>query len=206
MNQPNRFFLVFAVTGLTLAMSGCAGSMKRYTFPANWPVGLREPQVAPAAELRSPSVEVNLLILDDQDLIRPVETDASRPTVEVLSQLLKKQLEASGVNVVDANGDYILSGIIPRLGYTEQSGFPRRFIYTSDLSYQLVKRDSGQMVLDGHLQQETEQSVLINTMTRLPADPEAPERILIDKCVTPTWETVAGAVSAHFQKQAGLND
>lgn len=202
MNRLNRFSLVFMAATMMLTITGCAGSMKRYTFPANWPVGLREPQVvAPSAELKGPSVEVKLLILDDQDLVRTVETDASRSTVEVLSRVLKKQLEASGVNVVDKNGDYILSGVIPRLGYTEQGGFPRRFSYTSDLSYQLVKRSGGQMVLDGHLQQETEQSVLMSTMTRLPEDPESPERILMDKCLTPTWETVAGAVSGYFQRK-----
>jgi hypothetical protein len=198
-----NFLFVVIAAAMMASTAGCAGSMKRYTFPIDWPVGLREPPVSSqAVEPKTPSVEVQLLILDDKDLTRPVKTDPNRSTAEVLSQILKKQLTAAGVNVVERDGDYLLSGVIPRLGYTERSGYPRQFIYTSDLSYQLMKRDGARVVLDGHLQQETEQSVLMSTMTRLPEDPESPERILMDKCLTPTWQTVAGAVSAHFEKQS----
>ena len=44
--------------------------------------------------------------------------------------------------------------------------------------------------------------MLVNTMTKLPADPDAPEQVLIGQCVGPLWGAIASD-TAEFLKGKG---
>lgn len=102
--------------------------------------------------------------------------------------------------MVKNNGDYLFRGAVPELGYLIRGGYPRRVTYFSRLVYQLVDRRTGQVVWTGNLQQDFEQVVLVNMMTRLPSEPNPHEKLLLEKCVEPIWDSVAKDVGAFLEK------
>lgn len=177
--------------------AGCAErSVQLHAFPSAWPQGLPQPEVAQAsASAAGPTVWVEPLALD---LGEPAAASQTQ-TAQVLTELLVQKLRQVGVNVSSEGSQYALVGVVPRLGYSKRGGYPRRITYLSQLSYQLVHRPSGAVVWEGNLSQEFEQTVLVNTMTRLPEDPQAPVHVLMDRCVGPTWEAIAQDVSAFLK-------
>jgi len=188
--------------------AGCAGrGAQLHTFPSEWPHGLPQPEAARAvASALGPTVWVEPLVLDLGEPAAASQTvtaaAGNRQTTQVLTELLIQKLQQAGVIVSSEGSEYALRGAVPRLGYSERAGYPRRITYLSQLSYQLVHRPSGDIVWEGNLSQDFEQTVLVNTMTRLPEDPQAPVHVLLDKCVGPTWEAIADDVSRFLKEQA----
>ena len=191
--------LIYVSAGVT----GCQKTAQRHAFPATWPAGLdwRETRTAAAspAEISGPAVKVEPFALD-------MESGASSQamgqasTSRKLADLMVEKLQQAGVPVSESNAEYTLTGTIPKLGYTERSGYPRKLYYTSELVYRLVHRPTGSVVWEGNFSQDFEQTVLVNTMTKLPSDPNAPERVLLEKCIDPNWATIASDVKTYLKE------
>ncbi len=121
-------------------------------------------------------------------------------TGEVLTKLFIQKLRSSGVAIAGKEeSPYLFRAAVPELGYSSRGGYPRKITYFSRLTYQLVHRDTGTVVWNGNAGQDFEQTVLVNTMTKLPSDPGAPERVLLEKCVEPTWSSVASDVGEYLK-------
>lgn len=187
---------IFLLTAI-VAFSGCAAASapELHTFPASWPATLERSAApaVPAAPAGGEAVEVELFALD---LDGP--SGSSGP---VLTDLFADRLRAAGVRV-SSSGDsrYLFRGVVPQLGYVTRGGYPRQVTYFSRLVYQLVDRQAGQVVWTGNLEQEFEQTVLVNTMTRLPSEPNPHEKLLLEKCVEPIWDSVAKDVGIFLEK------
>ncbi|GEM_PF-4730639 len=188
--------MIFLLLTAMLAFSGCAmGSTSQlHTFPAAWPSSLERPSVpaVPSSAGGNEAVQVELFALD---LDGP--SGSSGP---VLTDLFADHLRAAGVRVSSGDSRYLFRGVVPQLGYVTRSGYPRRVTYFSRLVYQLVDRQAGQVVWTGNLEQEFEQTVLVNTMTRLPSEPNPHEKLLLEKCVEPIWDSVAKDVGTFLEK------
>jgi len=194
----NLFLLWMAAS---LGIGGCQGTTQRHTFPLAWPRGLTPTSSSgPAVAAAGPAIWVEPLALDLGEGTSP-RPSSGVPTSEVLTHLLIRKLQRVGVRVSEREAEYAFRGAVPRLGYTERKGYPRRLIYTSELAYQLIHRPTGAVVWKGNLAQDFEQVVLVNTMTRLPEDPDAPEHVLLDKCIDPTWEAIAADIGTYLKKQ-----
>ena len=199
MRPSNSFYFI----GILLAAAGCQGTMmQRQSFPVEWPVGLNWSPAAgrQAAAPTGPSVTVEPFAMDAEAGAQP-EGRGQGTTAKMLTQLMVEKLSQAGVRVSDSDAEYVLKGAIPKLGYTERGGYPRKFYYTSELDYQLVHRPSGTVVWKGNLSQDFEQSVLVNTMTKIPNDPDAPIHVLLDKCISPNWEIIAADLREYLKKR-----
>ncbi len=197
-------FLIGWVLSLVCGAAGCQHAMQRHSFPAEWPAGLTwgetKPAAAVPAELSGPAVTVEPFTLDMEGNSLPA--GSGRPTTSgMLTTLMVEKLQQVGVRVSEADAEYALIGTVPKLGYTERAGYPRKLYYTSELVYHLVHRPSGAVVWQGNLSQDFEQTVLVNTMTRLPNDPNAPERVLLEKCIDPNWALIASDVKAYLKEK-----
>jgi len=192
------FVSLVCIVGIT----GCQRTTQRHAFPAAWPVGLGWQQTRTAAaapaEPGGPAVAVEPFTLDTEAAASQAAGQAG--TSQKLTELMVEKLRQAGVPVSESNAEYTLSGTIPKLGYTERSGYPRKLYYTSELVYRLVHRSSGAVVWEGNLSQDFEQTVLVNTMTKLPSDPNAPERVLLEKCIAPNWEMIAADVKTYLKE------
>ena len=189
---------------LVCSAVGCQHAMQRHSFPAEWPAGLTWPETKPpaasaVAEQSGPAVAVEPFTVDIEG---NSFSAGSGPltTSGMLTHLMAEKLKQAGVRVSETDAEYTLTGTIPKLGYTERTGYPRKLYYTSELVYHLVHRPSGAVVWQGNLSQDFEQTVLVNTMTRLPNDPNAPERVLLEKCIDPNWALIASDVKAYLKK------
>ena len=198
----------FAVTGLILlsfawGAAGCASKVQRHSFPDAWPAGLEWPRARAAAsapvEAAGPAVAVEPFTLDTETGVGP-QPAGEASTSRMLTNLMAEKLRQAGVPVSESSAEYTLTGTIPKLGYTERSGYPRKLYYTSELIYRLIHRPTGAVVWEGNLSQDFEQTVVVNTMTRLPNDSNAPERVLLEKCIGPNWEIIAADVKAFLKK------
>ena len=204
MRQKNSTPLIALAVALACGATGCQGKMQqRQAFPATWPSGLvwsqpTQASIAPA-EVAGPAVAVQLLTMEAEDAQRP-PTDSSNSTSRMLTNLMVEKLRQAGVRVSDSDAEYTFGGTISKLGYTQRGGYPRKLYYTSELVYQLVHRPSGTVVWKGNLSQDFEQTVLVNTMTKLPSDPNAPETVLLEKCISPNWGIIAADVKAFLKK------
>jgi hypothetical protein len=181
---------------------GCAASRPRRVvlFPERWPSSLDAGfEQASAHATNQPTVWVEPFVLE-ADAFASLSA-AGEPTGEVLTRIFVERLLAAGVSVSSRQPVYVFSAVVPQLGYVEQGGFPRRITYFSRLVYRLTHRATGQRVWDGNLEQNFEQTVLVNTMTRLPAEPNAYERVLLEKCIRPTWGFVAADVRKMVEKE-----
>lgn len=188
---------------VSAGVTGCQKMAQRHAFPAAWPAGLdwRETRTAAAspAEISGPAVKVEPFALDMEPSASS-QAAGQASTSRKLADLMVEKLQQAGVPVSESNAEYTLTGTIPKLGYTERSGYPRKLYYTSELVYRLVHRSTGSVVWEGNLSQDFEQTVLVNTMTKLPSDPNAPERVLLEKCIDPNWATIASDVKTYLKE------
>ena len=177
--------------------------MQRHTFPLIWPHSLTpHPSAVASVQEAGPAIWVDPLTLDlgEGTPQQPAPTPGV-PTSQVLTDLMAQKLREVGVRVSNEGAEYALMGTVPHLGYTERSGYPRKLVYTSQLAYQLIHRPTGVVVWKGNVSQDFEQTVLVNTMTKLPEDPDAPEHVLLDKCIDPTWGAIASDIGAFLKKR-----
>ncbi len=199
-NGSTRGGLLFVV--LAWAAVGCQGKMQRHSFPVEWPSGLTwsgsAPHLAASPETVGPTVSVQPFTLDAEADMQP-KGSGSPSTSRMLTDLMITKLKQAGVQVSDEGAEYVFKGTVPKLGYTERSGYPRKFYYTSELVYQLIHRPSGTVVWKGNLSQDFEQTVVVNTMTKLPNDPDAPAHVLLEKCIAPNWEIIAADVKTFLK-------
>ena len=204
MRPTNTFCRIGLLLALTWAATGCQGRMQeRHSFPAEWPSGLTwsgsTPNLAAPREPVGPAVSVEKFTLDTGAGAQP-ESSGQPSTSRMLTDLMITKLKQAGVRVSDEGAEYTFKGTVPKLGYTQQGGYPRKLYYTSELVYQLIHRPSGTVVWKGNLSQDFEQTVLVNTMTKLPSDPDAPVRVLLEKCIAPNWEIIAADVKTFLKE------
>lgn len=205
-NAKNLFIGLICVSA---GVTGCQKTAQRHAFPATWPAGLdwQETRVAAATpvEISGPAVRVELFTLDTES--GPSSESAGQAsTSRKLTDLMVEKLQQAGVPVSESNAEYTLSGTIPKLGYTERKGYPRKLYYTSELVYRLIHRPTGAVVWKGNLSQDFEQTVLVNTMTKLPGAPNAPPRVLLEKCIDPNWAMIAGDVKTYLKENPSLSE
>ena len=202
--QRKPFYSILILLELW-GLAGCQGPVQRHSFPAVWPEGMAQPSAGKRREGTGPAVAVRPMTLDLEGTASAAPARGAGPeTSRMLTDLMIEKLVKAGIRVSEDENEaeYVFAGTIPKLGYTEKGGYPRKFYYTSELDYQLIHRPSGTVVWQGKLSQDFDQTVLVNTMTRLPKDPNAPEQILIQKCVGPNWETIAADLSAFLKKRS----
>lgn len=175
-------------------LSGCASAAKPQAvlFPAQWPSALLPAAVPISATPSS---------LQPAIVVEPFVREESGPD-GVLTELFIHKLRASGVTVAAGpeQSSFLFRAIVPELGYAVRGGYPRKITYFSRMVYQLTHRETGIVIWNGTVGQDFEQTVLVNTMTRLPEDPDSPERILVEKCVEPTWSAIAADLSEFLKK------
>lgn len=202
MRQGTKSFFIGLICVLA-GVTGCQKTAQRHAFPATWPAGLdwqeRRAAAATPVEISGPVVKVELFALDTESGASS-QAAGQASTSRKLTDLMVEKLQQAGVPVSESNAEYTLSGTIPKLGYTERSGYPRKLYYTSELVYRLTHRPTGTVVWEGNLSQDFEQTVLVNTMTKLPNDPNAPSRVLLEKCIDPNWAMIAGDVKTYLQE------
>ena len=205
MRQSTKTLLIGLIC-IGAGITGCQRTAQRHAFPAAWPAGLDWSQTRTAAaspaEISGPAVKVEPFALDTEPGASP-QGAGPASTSRKLTDLMVEKLQQAGVPVSESNAEYTLSGTIPKLGYTERSGYPRKLYYTSELVYRLIHRSTGTVVWQGNLSQDFEQTVLVNTMTRLPNDPNAPERVLLEKCIDPNWTMIASDVKTYLKENPG---
>lgn len=202
MRQSTKSFFIGLICVLA-GVPGCQKAAQRHAFPAIWPAGLnwqeRRTAAVTPAEISGPVVKVEPFALDTESGASS-QTAGQSSTSRKLTDRMVEKLQQAGVPVSESNAEYTLTGTIPKLGYTERFGYPRKLYYTSELVYRLVHRPTGAVVWEGNLSQDFEQTVLVNTMTKLPNDPNAPERVLLEKCIDPNWATIAGDVKTTLKE------
>ena len=204
MRQIKTTLWIGSLCLVPVLFSGCQRTAQRHAFPATWPAGLDWQQTRTAAaapvETTGPAVAVEPFTLDTETAAPPDMSQRQPSTSRKLADLMVEKLQQAGVRVSDSNAEYTFTGTIPKLGYTQRSGYPRKLYYTSELVYRLVHRPTNTVVWEGNLSQDFEQTVLVNTMTKLPGDPNAPERVLLEKCIAPNWEAIASDVKTYLKE------
>ena len=185
----------------SLAVSGCATSLKTQLFPSAWPQNLQRPTAELSKPLSSgqPTVAVRPLVVESGSYPRGAQA-SGEATADVLTDLLVRQLRAHGVKAVrvgsqTSNADYLLVGMVPRLHYSIQGGYPKKTFYSAELACRLVDQKNGSVMFERSAGYVFEHTALVNTMTRLPAEPNEHEEVLIQRGVEPIWEAVASAVA-----------
>lgn len=191
------------ILALILAAASAAGCSAKKTqvhpFPSSWP-SLLEPPAAGAsvAPVVASTLWVEPLVVERVEGVDSRTTGADK-TAGILTDILSQKLRAAGVNVSQKGADYKLQGVVPWVGYTAQGGYPRQMIYGSGLAYRLVDQRTGRVVLERQVEQSVEQSVVVNTMTRLPYPDYAHEQEVVHRAVAPAWETAASGIQGFLQ-------
>ena len=130
------------------------------------------------------------------------------PTDAVLSVLLIKHLQVNGINAVLEASDaapirYALSCTIPTLGYEEiAKGYPTTHRYRAELSCALSEPPSEQPVWQRKLEQQYDDTVVLDLMTKLPPEPHKHDRVLYRECIVPLWDAMASSVGAVVRSRA----
>lgn len=197
-----RFFHLLLAVGL--GVTGCArAAANRYPFPQAWPLELPQPTLSAAARMKGgPRVQVEPFQIGSESTkgVAAAEQAAGAATADVLAQLLVQRLQAEGIEAVrsDASGvaaDYVLQVSVPRMEYTIRPGYPRKVDYQTAMSLTLVHEKSGQVAWERDLEEKFEETVLLNTMSRLPRPADPYSQQLLEKCVTPLMTRIASGLT-----------
>lgn len=126
------------------------------------------------------------------------EAGEGSPTAAVLTALFIKHLHAAGVNAVleqaqEATAPYAVGCAVPRLGYTQKTGYPEQFDYEAELVCTLTETQGQKMVWKRSLQQRYETATLLN-MFNVPKEPNIHDRIIYKECIVPLWDAMASSV------------
>lgn len=202
-----KYYAVFALL-LAAAGAGCSAKTRVQPFPQSWPQPLEPPPPGAGAARSSaeeapaqpsgPSVRVTPLVIERAGDQTPGPA-GGQPTSEVLTNVLIARLLAAGVNVSPRSADYRLEGVAPWLGYSARTGYPKRLTYQSALVYRLVDERTGRVVMQRQVEHAVERSVLVDTMSRLPYPEYARDQQVLERAITPTWETAASGVKGFLK-------
>lgn len=187
---------------LAAAGAGCAAKTHVQPFPQSWPQPLEPPadKAARAAPVESSRLAVRVApLVIEREEAQVFGPQNSQPTSEVLTDVLVSKLRAAGVTVSSRPADYRLEGVVPWMGTSARSGYPKQFTYQSSLAYRLVDERTGRVVMQHQVEHAVEQSVLVNTMSRLPYPEYANDQQVLERAITPTWETAASGVQGFLK-------
>ncbi len=183
----------WAVAGFFL-LGGCAPVLEQAKpFPATWPGS------APLSE-NAPTVSVQPIQMETPSAAPLLaETAEGVPTPAVLTALFIKHLHAAGVNAIleqteEATAPYAMGCAIPRLGYTQKTGYPQQYDYQAELVCTLTDIQRQQVVWKRSLQQRYETASLINMFSKIPEQPNQHDRTLYTECIVPLWDAMASSV------------
>ncbi len=197
--MPKRCPLILALILLASAAAGCAARKTDVQpFPQSWPQPLEPPAPSSSTEASGLSVSVAPLVIERAPGQGPGPA-GGQPTSAVLTDVLVAKLRAAGVNVSARPADYRLEGVVPWLGHSARAGYPKRLTYQSALAYRLVDERTGRVVMQRQVEHAVEQSVLVNTMSRLPYPEYAQDQQVLERAITPTWETAASGVQGFLK-------
>ena len=133
-------------------------------------------------------------------LVMPMQMDRSKlasvATPAELTELFVKKLETQEVPAVQFDGSmnatgHLLACDVPDLNYVVGKGYPRRLNYRAQLHCQIKDSATHEVFWERTLDQEYEERVLFNTMTKRP---EHHEWQLYRECIVPLWESMAYGV------------
>lgn len=183
-----------AIAALVGCLSGCArASHQLYAFPDVWPgsapLGAEAPRVL-VQPLRR-----------DRAMFQQPDAAPGLPSDAVLSALLMKHLEVSGIKALLEPGDqerpeYVLECSVPRLGYDVESGYPRSIRYRAELSCTVRDAATQAVVWQRSLSQAYDRTEVWNMLASLGARPHEHERVLFQECIVPLWDAMASSVGA----------
>jgi hypothetical protein len=142
-------------------------------------------------------------------LVMPIQIDRSKgldiASGEELTELMVNKLQSHKVRTARFEGesgmavDFRLACEVPELGYTEARGYPRRLHYKAEL-HCVIKDSASQAIRwKRELNQQYEESVLFNAMTKRP---EHHDRVLYRECVVPLWDAMAYGVKLFLGRPA----
>ena len=201
-----RTLVKVLAVGLLSVLTGCGAAMQTHLFPQTWPAGLNRPSSPKAVPTdRGPVVLVDPVILD-VDYREPREEPVENLlTADVLTNLLVEQLRAEGVNAfrrddLTSEPDYVLSGTVPRLVWTERPGYPRRLQYVAQLACHLIDQRNRQVLWQRDLEHVFDRWTVVDTMTRLPDRQREHGQILVEKCIVPVWNIMASGVRTSLRE------
>ena len=191
--------------GLVAALVGCQASLQQtHQFPTTWPGS------TPLSE-EAPTVSVEPLKWVVAPPPQSVSSEEGLPTAAVLSALLIKYLQVSGVNAIlekaeTSTAPYTLQCTVQKLGYSDlEQGYPRKKQYQAELACELKDEQTQAVVWERTLAQAYEQTVWVNMMTGLPAQPHAHDRMLYQECIVPLWDAMASSVGAVLVSRQQLS-
>ncbi len=181
----------YILVGLLFA-AGCAPQLQQARpFSSTWPGSTPLSENAPTVSIQPIKVEASLT--------HPTTVEGEGiPTPAVLTALFIKHLHAAGVNAVleqaqEATAPYALGCSVPRLGYTQKTGYPEQFDYQAELVCTLTETQGQKMVWKRSLQQRYETGTLLN-MFNVPEQPNIHDRIIYTECIVPLWDAMASSV------------
>lgn len=201
-----RYPAVFILVLAAFVGAGCSAKTHVQAFPQSWPQPLEPPVSAAKAsgtegaapELTTLAVQVSPLVIE-QTPEQLASVGHDQTTSQVLTNVLVSKLRAAGVNVSERPADYRLEGVIPWLGWSSRSGYPKQLTYQSVVAYRLVDERTGRVVMQHQVEHAVEQSVLVNTMSRMPNPQYAQDQQVLDRAITPALETAASGVQGFLK-------
>lgn len=177
------------LTVCVVLLCGCASNAQQTrAFPTIWPGS------APLTE-NAPTVSIQPIALPEA----AAASEEGISTPAVLTALFIKHLHATGVNAVleqaeEATAPYSMQCAVPKLGYTQKSGYPEQFDYQAELVCTLTDTVGHQTVWKRSLQQRYETTALFNMLSKIPEQPNQHDRIIYKECIVPLWDAMAGSV------------
>ena len=190
-----------------LAVAGCrTAATQAYLFPSMWPDTLARlsTPAAKAAGQAAPTLWVEPVILESERSGNPGGRLEESSTSRVLTNLLVQQLRAAGIRA-SASGqgtgepDHVLTVLVPRLGYAEQLGYPKKYWYIAEMAYRLTDRKQ-KVVWQHQLDFVLDRSSLVDTMSRIPGKELEHQEVLINKCAAPLFKIAASGVAESLKE------
>ena len=131
--------------------------------------------------------------------LRPEAVQSGLATSDELTQLLLEKIRDRGIEVTDAGSASTIYCEVPALAYEIKPGYPRHVFYHSTLTCSLMDRDTQTVRWQRQLDQEYDEAVLFNTMTKLP---ELHDPLMWHEVIVPLWDSMALALRYYLDRPA----
>lgn len=180
-------------------LAGCrtTGTLTTAQFPSQWPGSISLPAVRPAtAPGRGSGIAVAVAPWTWPEAAAAV---GGPTTTEAFTQLTQAALRAQGFDVVDdTSAAYRLGCSVRDLSYATRTGFPGERQYLARVSCQLVRLSDQQLLWQRELEERVDETVYVNTYTRLPA---RTEQAFVRECVPAVMERLTESLLMFFHDE-----
>ena len=180
-------------------MAGCSttGATTTMQFPARWPEGMSLPvmRAAPAPG-RGSGIAIAVA---PWTWPGASEAGGQPTTTQAFTQLTQAALRAQGFDVVDEpSAVYRLGCSVRDLTSATRAGFPGEQHYLARVTCQLVRVSDQQLLWQRELEERVDETVYVNTYTRLPA---RAEQAFVRECVPAVMERLTEGLLTFFRDE-----